>query len=208
MPCRLCGSTELNTILVQQRIYEKCDICQSIQLHERFFITSEQEKTRYLTHNNDIYDIRYQRFIKPLVDEVLLYCSLHQKGLDFGAGTGPVASYLLKQHGFYLMLYDPFFHPVKNIFDQKFDFIIASEVIEHFHDPKLEFDRLYKMLNEGGILFLMTDLWNDTKDFKTWYYLNDSTHVFFYHQKTFKWIQQHYNIQSLEIKSRVIRLKK
>jgi len=62
-------------------------------------------------------------------------------------------------------LYDPFFHPKSELLAKKYDFIIACEVIEHFHDPRKEFELLYKLLNQGGKLYLMTDLYSQEVDF-------------------------------------------
>lgn len=38
----------------------------------------------------------------------------------------------------------------------------------------------------------MTDLYKSDIDFPKWYYKNDPTHVFFYSDEAFKWIQGHW----------------
>jgi hypothetical protein len=68
-----------------------------------------EEKERYLTHNNDITDPRYQKFVQPVVNAVMENFSTASKGLDFGAGAGPVAAEVLGGKGYSVKLYDPFF---------------------------------------------------------------------------------------------------
>lgn len=58
--------------------------------------------------------------------------------------------------------------------------------MEHFHDPKLEFEKLHALLNPGGALICKTDLYTEDIDFKKWYYKNDPTHVFIYHKNSVK----------------------
>ena len=55
------------------------------------FISAEAEKARYLTHNNDVEDERYQQFVSPITSAVMKQVQpLRTFGLDYGAGTGPV----------------------------------------------------------------------------------------------------------------------
>jgi hypothetical protein len=42
------------------------------------------------------------------------------------------------------------------------------------------------MLRPGGILAVMTSLWNERTDFASWYYRLDPTHVVFFHEETFR----------------------
>jgi len=67
------------------------------------------EKECYQTHNNDILDKRYQQFVSPITSHIYNHFSPEDRGLDFGAGTGPVISYLLRQKEYQIKQYDPFF---------------------------------------------------------------------------------------------------
>jgi hypothetical protein len=42
------------------------------------------------------------------------------------------------------------------------------------------------MLEENGILAIMTSFLSNIEDFENWYYRRDPTHVVFYSQETFK----------------------
>ena len=128
-------------------------------------------------------------------------------GLDYGAGTGPVITKLLSDAGFIVKLYDPFFHPYPAVLDGSYDFIVCCEVIEHFHKPAAEFNKLYNLLNPGGALFCMTDPLTDG-DFDKWYYKDDPTHVLFYDQQNLEWIKSNTGFSGLMTYDRLIILKK
>jgi len=61
------------------------------------------------------------------------------------------------------------------------------------------------MLKSGGRLYLMSDIY-DGRDFGSWYYKNDPTHVFLYTKETFEWIREHFGFKTLEIDKRFILL--
>lgn len=173
-----------------------------------FLPNEETEKKRYTEHNNDVYDLRYQSFLKPIVDKVIVNQKPTDKGLDYGAGPGPVVQYLLEQVDFKIKLYDPFFHNYPENLKQTYDYIILTEVIEHFHSPKEEFQKLTHSLKEGGSLYILTFPYDDSIDFESWYYKNDKTHTFFYTVNAFEWIKDYYGFQNLHIEGRIIRFQK
>ena len=185
-----------------------CSTCQSISRKLEFFLSPEKEKERYEQHNNDIYDVRYQEFVSPIVQRIQNHHPISERGLDFWAWSGPVITYLLEKQWYEMYLYDPFFHKHPNILEKKYDFIIACEVVEHFHDPFKEFKSLYDLLQPGGKLYIMTDLYSPGVDFWKWYYKNDPTHVFFYSDETFHWIQQQYGWKKYSRKNRCIILER
>lgn len=172
------------------------------------YVPSQQEKERYITHNNNVEDIRYQNFVSPIVENVKKHYDSSHTGLDYGAGTGPVITSLLKKDGYSLKLYDPFFHPYPENLQLTYDYIVCCEVMEHFHHPYDEFKKLYSMLNPQGTLFCMTDMYYETIDFKDWYYKNDETHVFFYHEKAIQWIKNEFGFISSEFNGRLIMFRK
>ena len=90
--------------------------------------------------------------------------------------------------------------------EQKYDYIACCEVIEHFYNPKKEFELLKKLLKEDGILYLMTGIYNSTIDFSKWWYKNDSTHVFIFQEKTFEYIKNKFDFKDLKIEKNFIKL--
>lgn len=203
--CPLC---QWNSNIFYNEQFQKCSQCESIFRCPEFFISSSEEKARYQEHNNDVQNAWYQKFVSPLVANVLQNHTSTEKWLDFWAGTGPVISHLLWKQWFKVHLYDPFFHNKPNVLEKEYDFIIACEVIEHFHNPKKEFQLLYKLLKPGGKLYIMTDMYSQDIDFHNWYYKNDKTHVFFYTHWAFQYIKNDFKWFQYERQKRCIILEK
>lgn len=177
-------------------------------MHPGDFLEKGQEKARYQEHNNDVKDAGYQDFVSDIIVEVIKDWNKTDLGLDFGAGTGPVITKLLEDRGYNVEIYDPFFWKEKKLLDKKYDFIVACEVIEHFHNPLHEFQLLYSLLRKKGKLYCKTEVYKNEIDFKSWYYKDDPTHVFFYHEKAFEWIVENIGFKNYTIKGRVIILEK
>jgi SAM-dependent methyltransferase len=202
--CSLCSAKASFFCQFRTLHYYRCSGCRSILLDPGMYLSREKEKSRYEEHNNDVNDPGYQQFVMPLVKQVEKKFNQTHKGLDFGAGTGPVVTKLLQDKGFKMELYDPFFCNNPLALNQTYNFIICCEVIEHFHFPKREFKLLRSLLKPGGSLYLMTEVYQDDLDFVNWHYKNDPTHVFFYHNHALIWIKKHLNFARLEREGRLI----
>lgn len=199
--CPLCGAAGYN---FHEQRYFCCANCSGIFLAPYLRLESAQEQARYERHNNDVNDQRYQKFVEPIVTAVMTNFSAQQRGLDFGAGTGPVISSLLTEKGYDIVQYDPFFHNNPELLRQQYDYIVCCEVIEHFYQPAEEFRRLHNLLKAGGKLFCMTLLYDRKTDFSRWFYKSDETHVFFYQPATLTWIEQNLGFCDLKISSRLV----
>ncbi|QGU00276.1 SAM-dependent methyltransferase [Candidatus Syntrophocurvum alkaliphilum] len=208
MVCSLCSGPTSWFYNFRNKDYYKCEKCASILLHPKFFLSLEQEKARYEEHNNCVDDLGYQRFVSPIVNAVKENFDNKAKGLDFGAGTGPVITKLLSDEGFNLALYDSFFWNNPKVLNSQYDYIVCCEVIEHFRNPLKEFKLLRSLLNPGGIIFVMTEIYSEDIDFRKWRYKNDATHVFFYHNDAFKWIKDNLDFSRLDINGRLIELER
>lgn len=205
--CTLCEG-RLDLFYSKSKVFYICRGCKGISLDEKFFLNPELEKQHYKRHNNNVNDLEYQKFVSPITESILRDFSAFHIGLDFGAGTGPVISKILKDNNFNIEQFDPFFHQDDELLSNKYDFIACCEVIEHFHNPKKEFQLLYNLLNENGKLYIMTDLYNSEIIFDKWYYKNDPTHVFFYQNETFQKISNLFGFKSFSIDNRLIILNK
>lgn len=210
MQCPLCLKSSLsNPIQNHKRIFFKCCFCDLIFSDPSFQLSPQEEKARYETHNNDIQDPNYQKFLRPIVDWITESHSNSDRGLDFGAGTGPVVAHLLRELGYVMELYDPFFWPNEKALETTYDFIVSTEVVEHLIEPHYEFQKLAQLLKPGASLFLMTLLHEDQTDLSTWYYLRDPTHRCAYSKKTFEFIRGYFGLASVDFRSeRQIRLKR
>jgi len=204
MNCILCQCSTKEFWKSKNREFVECTHCGGIQLLPEFYISSKAEEARYLTHNNDIDDTRYQDFVKPVTSRILSDFSSKDSGLDYGCGTGPVITSQLEKEGYDVALYDHYFYPNPKVLNRTYDFIICCEVMEHFYDPKTEFNKLASLLKPGGKLYCKTSLYSEKIDFDNWYYKNDVTHVFFYTEKSLEWIGENLGFSALEIQPEVI----
>lgn len=202
--CRLCNHEMYFFSTTRQRDYYRCPNCDSIQLDHTMLLDHDSEKYRYELHNNDIDDPGYQKFVKPITSYILDNFNSNDKGLDFGAGPGPVISKILNDHGYDISQYDPYFFPNDYLLKKKYLYVISCEVIEHFNEPKTSFDLLHNVLPKGGSWVFMTDLYKDKIDFSHWYYKNDETHVIFYTQKTLQYLKKYYGFSDLIINNRLV----
>lgn len=159
---------------------------------------------RYNKHNNDTADEGYQKFVSPITSAIMRDFTQNHKGLDFGAGNGPVISKILKDNNYLIKQYDPFFQNYSNLLEVQYDYIAACEVIEHFHDPKKEFSLLKNLLLQNGKLYCMTYIYDESINFHNWDYKNDPTHVFIYHNKTIRWIKDAFKFSNVKIEGRLI----
>jgi len=204
--CPLCHEKASFLCAYRSSHYFECHSCKGIFLGKQFLPNVDEEKNRYQEHNNDVEDTGYQKFVSPIVHAVLNDYTENHKGLDFGAGTGPVISKLLHDKQYRIVQYDPFFHNYPDLLEGTYDYIVCCEVIEHFHSPHNMFSLLKKLLNPNGKLYCMTQIYKPEIVFSEWYYKNDPTHVFFYNVNTFAYIRSAYNFKDLQIENNMITL--
>lgn len=186
IPCRVCldhGAEPYRSI--DGRDYRRCSVCAAVFVDSSFLPAADEERARYLLHENDPDDPAYREFLSRLADPLLARLASAQEGLDYGCGPGPALSRILADAGHTVHLYDPFFRPDPSALERTYDFITCTEVAEHFHHPAREFSRLAGMLRPGGWLAVMTSLLSDDVAFEDWYYRCDPTHVVFYRWETF-----------------------
>ncbi len=204
MQCPLCEG-RLNTYTVfKEETFLQCEQCFSVIRHPQHWLEGEEEKIRYELHENDVSDKHYRRFVAPVVETVYAHHEPQDKGLDYGAGPGPVVAAMLTEKGYHISTYDPFYHPKPELLTQTYNYIVCCEVMEHFHTPELEFTRLRELLAPGGSLICMTSLFHEGIDFKGWGYKNDDTHVFFYHARAIEWIRANFDFDRVTITGRLV----
>ena len=206
--CRLCNTLSPMFHITNDRYYFKCPNCGGIFLSQLFLPNEARELDRYEAHNNNVRDTHYRQFVSPITEAIIAYFNKQHIGLDFGAGPGPVITTVLRENGYQVESYDPFFDNRPEVLNIAYNYIACCEVAEHFHQPYLEFEQLKSLLKPGGKLFIMTDLYKEKINFDNWYYKDDLTHVFFYQKQTFKWIQDSLEFHDLEIKGRLITFSK
>jgi hypothetical protein len=201
MNCPLCQSSLTTFKNIQ---FYDCGTCGALVRDALYYLSPEEEKKHYLKHNNDVNDSGYQNFVSPLTNQVIQHQLSSEIGLDFGSGTGPIVSKILSDNGFTIYQYDLYFEPDVERLKTHYDYIVCSEVWEHFQQPFREIEQLTSMLHPAGKLFVMTLLYDDAIDFESWHYRLDVTHVFIYRKKTMEYIAEQFDLELLFITDRII----
>jgi 2-polyprenyl-3-methyl-5-hydroxy-6-metoxy-1,4-benzoquinol methylase len=197
--CPLCEGSNCQAYYQDsKRHYYQCGRCALVFVGAEYHLTPEQEKAEYDLHNNSPHDPGYRRFLSRLCVPLCERLSPAQRGLDFGCGPGPALSLLLEEAGHSVALYDPFYQPDQGVLSARYDFVTATEVVEHLFRPGQELEKLWNMLDTGGYLALMTKLVLNAEAFSAWHYKNDPTHVCFFSTATWQWWAREHNA-SLEI---------
>jgi len=187
--CPLCLMAEGKTFYKgRRRDYFRCPVCYLVYVLPHQFLTQIEEKTEYDRHENALYDPHYRDFLSRIFDPLSQRLVPNSSGLDFGSGPEPALAMMFEEAGHCMQTYDIFYAPEKNRLQAYYDFITASEVVEHLHHPQQELDRLWSCLKPNGLLAIMTKRVIDQQAFSRWHYKNDPTHVCFYSIETFQWL--------------------
>ena len=193
-PCPLCGNGDSYLFFVDKyRPYRRCSGCELVFVPRRYWLGTTAEKASYDLHENSAEDPGYRGFLSRLSTPLVERLEAGQTGLDFGCGPGPALPALLAEDGFRVDLYDPFYYNEPAVFSKSYDFICATEVVEHLRDPGQAFSSLFRMLKPGGWLGIMTKLVIDPEAFGQWHYIRDPTHICFYSRNTFTTIARRFH---------------
>ena len=115
---------------------------------------------------------------------------------------------MLEGCGYSVDLYDKFYAKNDVVFEKQYDFITASEVVEHLRQPFVELSRLMGLLKSNGVLAIMTQILTPQKDFEQWYYKNDPSHIGFFSEKALNCLAQKWQAELYVISERVVIFKK
>lgn len=206
--CPLCGCLQGEDFFQDKRSYLRCPVCSLVFVPPEHFLSSEQEEAVYDQHENHPDDHGYRQFLSRLHAPLCERLAPRSRGLDFGSGPGPTLSVMFEEAGHTVQIYDPLYANESSVFQFEYDFITASEVIEHVREPREEFQRLWGCLKPGGWLGLMTKRVIDREAFATWHYKNDPTHIRFFSVATFHWLASELGAELEVIGDDVVLLRK
>lgn len=185
--CSRCGHFHRDA----RRDYYRCETCRLVFVPPRQRLAPDLEKAVYDQHQNRPDDPGYRRFLARLFEPLARRLAPGARGLDFGAGPGPTLSLMFEEAGHPMAIYDPFYAPDPSVLERRYDFVTATEVVEHLFEPGRELARLAALLPAGGWLGLMTKRVTDDEAFARWHYILDPTHVVFFSEATFAWLARH-----------------
>jgi len=187
--CPLCASDDADLYHRDaRREYHQCRRCALVFVPPAFRLAPEEERAVYDQHENSPDDRGYRRFLSRLADPLRERLAPGARGLDFGAGPGPTLSVMFEEAGHPMAIYDPFYAPDAGVLEEEYDFITASEVVEHLFAPGEALAGLVARLRPGGWLGLMTKRATTREAFARWHYILDPTHVAFFSETTFRWL--------------------
>jgi 2-polyprenyl-3-methyl-5-hydroxy-6-metoxy-1,4-benzoquinol methylase len=207
--CHLCNSREPKLIHeTKKKKYYQCDNCLLVFLPEEYHVDSIREKQRYECHCNLDENEGYVNHLNRLVMPIAPMLKKKSKGLDFGCGPGPTLSKLMTALGHHVENYDPIFKDDKDLLSKSYDFVLSSEVVEHFCDAESSWMKLVSLVEQNGLLGIMTEVKTDDVEFGEWWYIRDVTHVSFYTTETFLWICSRFNLELLYSNKNVLIFRK
>ncbi len=188
--CPLClqSSGILPFYSNKSREFYRCTHCALIFVPPSYFLSPLQEKAEYDKHQNSPNDPGYRTFLSKLFQPMQERITPGSKGLDFGSGPGPTLSIMFEEQGHEMHIYDPFYAPDRDVLKIEYDFVCASEVVEHFHKPATDLSLLWSLVKMGGYLGIMTGMAQDTEAFAKWRYKDDLSHVSFFSVQTMEWL--------------------
>jgi SAM-dependent methyltransferase len=192
--CPLCQSNDFEDYCTdKQRDYLLCPVCHLVFVPHQQFLSRDEEKARYDEHQNSPTDTAYRNFLGRLFIPLSRHLKPGSEGLDFGSGPGPTLSIMFEEAGYKMSIYDYFFAHNPAVFNKHYDFITATEVVEHLHQPAEELNKLWNCLKPGGWLGIMTKQLVSRQAFNNWHYKRDLTHVCFFSRKTFHWLSHEWH---------------
>ncbi|CAG9570112.1 hypothetical protein LMJF_10_1228 [Leishmania major strain Friedlin] len=203
--CRLCASPSVTLFHTDKmREYYRCHQCSLVFVPDRFMLSSAEEKAVYDLHENIPGDAAYEKFLSRAAQPLADYLSAKNhsrrtpyqpQGLDFGCGPAPVLAKILSAapYNFSMDVFDLYYFPETRYCLERaehYDFITATEVVEHLRDPLSVFRTLWHSIRpDGGVLVIMTKRVHGTIErFRNWHYTRDPTHITFFHTASFQWL--------------------
>jgi len=192
MFCKICHEKTYELLDVQFNIiYHRCTACGFIYQDVESHMPLALEKKEYDRHNNSIEDIPYVNMFKKFQKAFEPFLE-GKETLEYGSGPEPVFTQILRNDGFSVTPYDPFYLKDESFKLKKYDLITSTEVFEHFSEPIKELTLLDTLLKPGGVLSIMTQFPKEDDHFLNWWYRRDPTHIAFYTRKSFEAICQRF----------------
>ncbi len=195
--CVLFGLAYLQLLLDDDREYWHCQQCQLIQVPASQQLDQAAGRAHYDTHQNDPHDLAYWQFLDRLCRPLGDLLAAGSRGLDFGCGPRPTLALMMAERGHRMVNLDRHYAPDAKALEQRYDFITLTEVIKHLNQLWQTLSQLWKQLEPGGYLAVMTQMTDPVCDFANWYYRRDPTHIAFWSRSTFRWLAE--NLPAAEL---------
>jgi SAM-dependent methyltransferase len=185
------------------RKYFRCSLCELVFIHHTQLPVREMELARYNEHNNDLSSLAYLSYLDRLAAPVVEKLAIGEiKGLDFGCGPVEGMRHLLEPRGYEISSYDPYFFPETKLINNDYDFVLCSEVVEHFFEPAKGLAEIDELVKSGGFIGISSRLYpKSSEEFRNWGYRRDPTHVVFFSELTVKWVAKKFGWELINLNS-------
>ena len=112
--CPLCHSEDCESYFDFQKgndffKYYQCKQCSMVFMDKKILLKAPDERSRYEHHKNDKRTTGYEKFLRELINPVLERITKESLGLDFGSGPYPMMSEIIREEGYKIEIFDPFF---------------------------------------------------------------------------------------------------
>ena len=200
MLCPLCDHID-NKLWKQNSKFFFCVKCFLLFKDPVHNLTQEQEKARYLLHQNTLLNQGYRSLLENYLNELIPLLGPLDQILDYGSGPKPCLQQLLDLKGYKSDIYDHLFYP--SFPDKSYPLISLHEVLEHFKNPKSELLKILPLLKPNGYLVVATQLWNESLKDSNWYYFKDPTHQSIFHYQSLEYLE-HFGLKLIKSQSNAI----
>jgi SAM-dependent methyltransferase len=188
MVCPLCISPDcIVHAQIGSRLFFRCNSCDLVFVPKEYHLTQAQEKARYMHHENTNDNPEYVNYLSSIFDNVLRFVPQPVSILDFGSGAEHVLTNIIRARGETCVAHDPLYGMTVEEND-RFDIVVACEALEHLRDPRRDMDLIAHHVKPEGFVYVRTRLHDGVRDFSSWYYAKDPTHISFYCSKTMETI--------------------
>jgi len=195
--CPLCANSATERFYRdRKREFFQCLECDLVFVPPEFHLSAEAEKERYDFHSHSLTDSGYRDFLNRIFQPLVKKLSPGARGLDFGCGREPTLSILCEEAGFPCANYDLHYFNDPAVLNAQYDFVTCSETMEHFQNPREEFERLLSLVKPGGWIGIMTQLRDSAPPFEKWFYKDDATHVCFFSRRAFQTSEKRYRLRA------------
>ncbi len=190
--CPVCQGRGSSFLQDRGRIFLRCPDCCLVFQQSNTLPSAGEERARYEAHHNDPVQEGYRKWLESFAGKALDAWDGQGHILDFGSGPRPVLADLLREQGYRVFHYDPFFAPLWPEEGQPFSLILLCEVLEHVARPVETLKALGKQACPKALmavqtLFLPRGEGNEEAGaFARWWYRQDITHIRFYSPPSLK----------------------
>ncbi|WVM93761.1 class I SAM-dependent methyltransferase [Halopseudomonas pachastrellae] len=189
LPCPLCSSPAHWMLSDRKRSYWQCERVSDGARARAMAMTAKQEKAEYDRPRKPPRMIRATGAFSRAWRAAAAAPAAGQL-LRLWLCPGPALALMLREQGHQVSLHDLYYHPNPAALEQQWDFITATEVVEHLAAPRAVLEQLWRCLKPGGWLGLMTKRVTNPEAFSTWHYKSDPTHISFFSEHSFHWLAQ------------------